>query len=142
MGTRNRINFWAVPTYCNLLRWNIYHENRVMCGFSYFSMIFEYKLLDISQKDWSKIAWNVIFKNTTFYSTLLEKSQVTWTYLVRPISKKTGFFRFLKISGQTTKILWYIYTEIHKILPVTLTKFQATSPSVTHQASTSILNLW
>ena len=141
MGPGYGINFWVVPTYCNLLRWNIYHENRVMCGFWYFSMISEYKLFDISQNIWSKIAWNAIFKNITSYSTLLEKSQVTWTYLVGPISTKTGFFLFLKISDQTTKILWNIYTEIHKILPVTLTKFQAISTSVKHPASTSILNL-
>ena len=112
MGTRNGINFWVVPTYCNLLRWNIYHENRVMCGFWYFSMIFEYKLLDISQNIWSKIAWNALFKNITSYSsTLLEKSQVTGTYLVGPISTKTGFILLLKISDQTTKILWNIHWD-------------------------------
>ena len=94
-------------------------------------------MVDISQNIWSKIAWNV-FTKPNYCRILVVKSQVTWTFLGRPISTKTVFWGFSKVVIKSRKCY---DTEIHKILPVTRAKFQIISGSATHPASVSILNL-
>ena len=94
-------------------------------------------MVDISQNIWSKIAWNV-FTKPNYCSTLVVKSQVTWTFLGRSISTKTVFWGFSKLVIKSRKCC---DIEIHKILPDTRAKFQIISGSATHPASVSILNL-